>query len=79
MSRARAIETGLPVIRAANTGISAVIDPFGRIILSLPLQEKGTILTGLPSAHPPTLFSRYGNGLFLVFSLLLAGLLIVSL
>lgn len=49
MARFRAIETGLPVIRAANSGISAVIDPYGRIIDHLGLGEEGVINQRLPN------------------------------
>lgn len=70
-ARLRAIEEGLPVVRATPTGISAVIDADGRIIESLPLDTAGRIDTRLPAAHAPTLFARFGNILPLGFALLL--------
>jgi apolipoprotein N-acyltransferase len=56
----RAIEQGLPVARAANTGISAVVDPYGRILAEIGLGEKGVIDADLPKASPPTLFAQFG-------------------
>ena len=41
-ARVRAIEQGLPLARAANTGISAMVDPFGRVVASLGLARRGT-------------------------------------
>ena len=49
-----AIAEGLPLVRAANTGISGVIDPLGRIITTLPLGGEGVIDAPLPRAIPPT-------------------------
>jgi apolipoprotein N-acyltransferase len=60
-ARLRAIEEGLPVVRAANTGISAVIDPLGRILESLPLGEESVIDGPLPQSVAPTLYSRFGD------------------
>jgi apolipoprotein N-acyltransferase len=71
-ARLRAIEEGLPVVRATPTGISAVIDANGRIINSLPLGTSGRIDAVVPQAKAPTLFARFGNILPLGF----AGLLI---
>jgi apolipoprotein N-acyltransferase len=70
-ARLRAIEEGLPVVRATPTGISAVVDADGRLIDSLPLHAAGAIELRLPAAHPPTAFARYGNLLPLLFGLLL--------
>ena len=70
-ARLRAIEEGLPVVRATPTGISAVIDADGRIVESLPLDKAGRIDARLPTAKAPTLFARYGNILPIVFALLL--------
>ena len=70
-ARLRAIEEGLPVVRATPTGISAVIDADGRIRESLPMHAAGRIDTVLPPAHAPTLFARYGNILPVGFALLL--------
>ena len=60
-ARMRAIEEGLPVIRAANTGISAVIDANGEIVARLDTGERGIIDASQPSARPPTLYARLGN------------------
>jgi apolipoprotein N-acyltransferase len=60
-ARVRAIEEGLPVARAANTGISAVIDPLGRIVNALPLGREGVLDSPLPRSIPPTLYARLGD------------------
>lgn len=60
-ARLRAIETGLPMMRAANTGISAAIDPQGRLLARLDLGLEGRIDAVLPAALPPTLWLRWGN------------------
>lgn len=60
-TRMRAVEQGLPVIRAANTGISAVIDAFGRVRASLPLEQTGVIDARLPPPLPPTIYAEHGD------------------
>jgi apolipoprotein N-acyltransferase len=60
-ARMRAIEEGLPVVRAANTGISAVIDPMGRIVARLGLGIEGVLDASLPAAIAPTPYARIGN------------------
>jgi apolipoprotein N-acyltransferase len=60
-ARVRAIEQGLPLVRAANTGISAVIDPVGRIVARLGLGIEGVLDSSLPSAIPPTIYARAGD------------------
>src|SRR5450830_1323501 len=75
-ARVLAIAEGLPLVRAANTGISAVVDPVGRIVNSLPLGAEGVLDSRLPSALEPTAYVRFGDGimlLFLVVSLVMVG------
>jgi apolipoprotein N-acyltransferase len=60
-ARMRAIEEGLPILRATPTGISAIIAPDGRVLASVPLGQAGAIELPLPAAWPPTLFARIGN------------------
>jgi apolipoprotein N-acyltransferase len=57
-ARLRAIEEGLPLVRAANTGISGIVDPYGRILKELPLGREDVLDGQLPKAIPPTLFAR---------------------
>jgi apolipoprotein N-acyltransferase len=70
IARARAIEEALPVARAANTGISAVIDPYGRVIAQLGLGKTGVLDARLPAMAAPPTYARYGD---LWFLLLLIG------
>ena len=69
-ARVRAIEQGLPLVRAANTGISAVVDPVGRIVKSLPLGTEGVIDASLPRRIARPLYARIGDSA----ALLMAGL-----
>jgi apolipoprotein N-acyltransferase len=60
-ARLRAIEQGLPMVRAANTGISAVIDPVGRVVARLGLGVEGVLDSSLPAAIAPTVYARVGD------------------
>ncbi len=60
-ARVSAIELGLPLARAANTGISAVVDPVGRIVNSLPLGAEGVLDSPLPRAIGAPIYARFGN------------------
>lgn len=70
-ARLRAIEQGLPLIRAANTGISAVIDAHGRTVATLPLNTAGTIDHALPVAIGPTVYARWGENCLLFVAFLI--------
>jgi apolipoprotein N-acyltransferase len=61
-ARVRAIEEGLPLVRAANSGVSAVIDPAGRIIRALGLGAEGVLDSALPQPLAATLYVRFGDG-----------------
>ncbi len=59
-ARMRAVEEGLPLVRAANTGISAVIDSHGMVAAQLDLGAQGVLVAPIPGYVQPTLFSRWG-------------------
>ncbi len=70
-ARLRAIEQGLPLVRAANTGISAVIDGHGRrIAFACSRRRGGVIDSALPVELPPTLYGRFGDFTLLALVLL---------
>lgn len=73
-ARFRAVEEGLPLGRAANTGITAMVDPYGRVVASLPLGQEGVLDVALPQALDLTLFARYGVAL----PISLAALLLIA-
>lgn len=75
LARLRAIESGLPMARSANTGISALIDPHGRILDEIPLYQNGQIVEALPLPLGRTGYDRWGE---LVYLLLVFALVLVS-
>jgi apolipoprotein N-acyltransferase len=68
----RAIETGLPVVRATPTGVSAMIDPWGRVIQDQRLDsgESGVIDARLPAPIGTTVYGRFGDVVFWLMLLL---------
>ena len=74
-ARVRAVEEGLPLLRAANNGITAVIDAQGRVLARLDLDVVGVIDARLPAALPPTIYGRFGDLVFVL--MLVAGLVVV--
>jgi len=74
-ARVLAIAEGLPLVRAANTGISAVVDPVGRILKSLPLGEEGVLDAQLPRALGATVYARFGN--YILIGMLALGLILI--
>lgn len=71
-ARLRTIEQGLPLVRAANTGISAVVDAYGTIRSQLVLGQTGTLDAPLPKALPPPPYARFGD-LIMALMVLLGG------
>ncbi len=72
MARIRAIEYGLPLVRVANTGISALVDSEGRILAQTELNSIGKISSKLPEPIKPTVYSRYKIWIVLVITLLVS-------
>ncbi|MEM7684368.1 MAG: apolipoprotein N-acyltransferase [Pseudomonadota bacterium] len=60
-ARFRAVEQGLPVVRATNTGISAMIDSYGRLVASIEMHNYDRLDARLPDALPSTLYSIVGD------------------
>ncbi len=69
-ARLRSVEEGLPMVRAANTGISAVIDAHGRLVKELGLNQRGVLISQIPGRLPRPPAARFG--LILPFGLALA-------
>jgi apolipoprotein N-acyltransferase len=65
-ARLRAVEEGLPMIRAANTGVSAVIDAYGRVLAALDMEREGVIDHALPPARALTPYGRWHDWMLLL-------------
>ncbi len=80
-ARLRAVEEGLPLARAANSGPSAMIDSYGHVLASLPLDSQGVLVAPLPSSSHTTLFARRGLEIPLILGVvsILTGVLITAL
>jgi apolipoprotein N-acyltransferase len=66
-ARARSVEQGLPLVRSANGGLSAIVDPYGRVVASARLGERGVVDGRLPLKIEPTLYVSTGGLLHLAF------------
>jgi apolipoprotein N-acyltransferase len=72
-ARIRAVEQGLPLIRAANNGISGVIDPEGRIVQFIELNKRASIDVSIPQMRLPTFFAQFGDYIFWLNLIAFAG------
>ena len=72
-ARLRAVEEGLPLARAAQTGISALFDSRGRLLAMIPLGSMGTTMAALPGPGAPPPFARFGLAIPFVLALLCLG------
>jgi apolipoprotein N-acyltransferase len=77
-ARVRAVEEGVPLVRAANSGISAIVDAHGRVVGRLGLGLAGALDGPLPAALPPTPYARYGDLIYVVMVLGLGIVLLVT-
>ena len=73
-TRVRAVEEGLPLVRSANNGISAVIAPSGRITAMLGLNVRGSLDADLPQAVKPTVYALLGDWIFAIILILFTGI-----
>jgi apolipoprotein N-acyltransferase len=69
-ARVRAVEEGIPLIRAANNGVSAAFDGYGRMLGRIDLDVRGVIDVALPVALHPPLYARFGDSIFFTIWLL---------
>lgn len=77
-ARMRAIEEGLPIVRATTTGISAIIDAKGRLVRTVPLGKASLLGGALPAPRAPTPYSQNGNGRIISVLLLLTFACVVA-
>ncbi len=69
-TRVRAVEEGLPIIRAANNGVSAVVDPYGRVTAMLMLDARGVLDSGIPASIGPPIYALFSDCTFAALALI---------
>lgn len=72
-TRVRAVEEGLPIIRAANNGVSAIVDSQGRVVAMLTLNARGVLDSEIPTAIAPTVYAKLGDCTFVALALVFLG------
>lgn len=77
-ARLRSIEEGLPMARVANTGISALIDPAGRVLARLGIGMTGSLDVNLPRPIKDTVYGQYGDVMFFFTIILILGIAILA-
>lgn len=76
IARVRAVEEGLPLVRSAYTGISAVVDAYGRTVASIPLNNRGYLDSRLPGPLPAPPYARFGDLIFLAMLMIMTASLV---
>ena len=66
LAKIRAVELGLPLVRVANTGISALISPYGNEIIKIKLNKEDTKTSHLVKNLKNTLYRKYGDWIFFI-------------
>ena len=78
MARLRSVEEGLPLVRAANTGISGVVDSFGRVVARIGLGESGVVDVTLPQPiETKPIYGRYGDFMLIPLALILVAIVML--
>jgi apolipoprotein N-acyltransferase len=73
LAQLRSVESGIPLIRSANNGISGEVDGYGRVVAALALDVIGVIDVPIATALEPTIYNRHGQRvIFLLFMVLFA-------
>jgi apolipoprotein N-acyltransferase len=73
------MENRVPILRAANTGISAIIDSSGRIVKSIPLEERGVVVTDIDTERGQTFYTRYGDWIVILSAAVISVYILVLL
>jgi apolipoprotein N-acyltransferase len=77
-ARVRAVEEGVPLVRAANNGISGVVDGNGRVVVVMDINTRGSADSTVPIQSTKPLYAVVGDSVFLLVALIFAVILVVA-